>query len=153
MTSNYSAYLYFRAFVKKWLKDNNRTQNWLALELKVEDGTISKYLGKDFRIAPFEKQLQISNIIKVDYLEILQKGKDIIDGKPVKRIKILSEHQALVSKFLKKDRAIRINEKLIYAEQLDEDALDKIERQIDLELEDLEKRAGIKKKHTANGKD
>ena len=45
----------------------------------------------------------------------------------------------VITNFKQKDRAIRINKKLVYAEQLDEDSLDKIERQIDLELEDLER--------------
>jgi len=63
------------------------------------------------------------------------------------------DHLKVTVKFKKKDRAIRINEKLVYAEQLDEDSLDKIERQIDLELEDLEKRAGLKKRPAANGED
>ena len=63
------------------------------------------------------------------------------------------EYFNVTKKFKKKARAIRINEKLIYAEQLDEDSLDKIERQIDLELEDLEKRVGIKKRQAANGED
>jgi len=151
MKSNYSTYLYFRAFVKKWLKDNGKTQNWLALELQVEDGTISKYLGNDFRIAPFEKQLQISDIIEVDYLEILQKGKDIIDGEPIKTIKILSEHQNLVSKFKNPEKAKEINEDLLILESIDLHGYEEVHDIIKMKLK--RKTEAIKKRPAANGND
>lgn len=149
MTSNYSAYLYFRAFVKQWLKDNGKTQNWLALELGVEDGTISKYIGNDFRIAPFEKQLQISNVIKIDYLEILQKGKDIVEGKQVKTIKVLSEHQNLVSKFKNPEKAKKINEDLLLLESIDLPGYEEVHDIIQMKLK--RKKESIKKGSAANG--
>jgi len=107
-----------------------------------------------------EDQLKITDYLGVDYLDFLQQGKKLLEGgtqikkDPAPQAQIISiedEHCNVTKNFKKKDRAIRINKKLVYAEQLDEDALDKIERQIDLELEDLEKRAGLKKRPAANG--
>lgn len=105
-----------------------------------------------------EDQLKITNYIGVDYLDFLQHGKKLLcgdsqvgNGKDPTIISLEDKHVDVTKKFKKKARAIRINEKLVYVEQLDEDALDKIERQIDLELEDLEKRVGIKKRPAANG--
>lgn len=105
-------------------------------------------------------RLKITNYLGVDYLDFLQHGKKLLESDtqvketsapPGQIISLEDKHLDVTKKFKKKARAIRINEKLVYAEQLDEDSLDKIEDQIDLELKDLEKRAGIKKRPAANG--
>lgn len=77
------AYTYFKKATKEWLARNSKTQNWLALELGVEDGTISRYLS-DKREIPFARQLEIANKCGCEYLTFLQFGKDLIEknGKP-----------------------------------------------------------------------
>jgi len=149
---------YFRKAIRHYLDNKKRgAQSQLALYSDIDTKHLSDFLaGRRTMKEPF--RLKITNYLGVDYLDFLQHGKELLCGsaqaKKDTAIISLEDKQIDVTKnFKKKDRAIRITEKLAYAEQLDEDALDKIERQIDLELEDLEKRVGIKKKPTANGND
>ncbi|NOX32536.1 MAG: hypothetical protein GXP56_02195 [Deltaproteobacteria bacterium] len=74
------AYAYFKKAAMMWLEKNEKTQNWLALEIGVEDGTVSRYLGES-RNVPFNKQIKIANACGYDYLSFLQYGKDLLEGK------------------------------------------------------------------------
>ncbi|WP_320043216.1 hypothetical protein [uncultured Desulfobacter sp.] len=147
---------YFRKAIKDYLNDKPRgAQAKLARDAGIDKIHLNDFLGKR-RVMQEKDRIKITTAIGVDYLEFLQHGKKMLCGdvQASKGTAILSLEKKKIDvtkNFKKKDRAIRINKKLAYAEQLDEDSLDKIERQIDLELEDLEKRVGIKKKPTANG--
>lgn len=148
---------YFKAALDGYLKKKGKSQNWLALNSGITQQTINNLCKGSFGKEATRDQL--FDFIGTDFLSFLQYGKEMYEKKeadsppkPQKPIISLEdEHVNITKKFKKKDRAIRINKKLVYAEQLDEDSLDKIERQIDLELEDLEKRTGLKKRHAANG--
>lgn len=147
---------YFRKAVWNYLEGKERgAQSKLAINSGIDIKHLNDFLAGR-RAMKESFRLKITNYLGVDYLDFLQHGKKMLcsDIQAPKGPAILSleDKQIDVTKnFKKKDRAIRITEKLAYAEQLDEDSLDKIERQIDIELEDLEKRVSIKKKPTANG--
>lgn len=149
---------YFREAIRHYLANKERgSQSQLALYSDIDIKHLSDFLAGR-RTMKESFRLKITNHIGVDYLDFLQHGKKLLcgdsqvgNGKDPTIISLEDKHVDVTKKFKKKARAIRINEKLVYVEQLDEDALDKIERQIDLELEDLEKRVGIKKRPAANG--
>ena len=147
---------YFREAIRDYLKGKERgAQSQLAVESGIEVKHLNDFLGRR-RAMKETFRLKITNHIGVDYLDFLQLGKELLTGTtpPPPKNSVISiedkEHFHVTKKFKKKDRAIRINKKLVYAEQLDEDSLDKIEGQIDLELKDLEKRSGLKKRLAAN---
>lgn len=147
---------YFKAALSGYLNEKGKSQNWLALKSKINQQTINNLCKGSFGKESTRDKL--FEFIETDFLSFLQYGKKIYEKDNTTQDSSIipiedKEHFNVTKKFKKKDRAIRINEKLVYAEQLDEDALDKIERQIDLELEDLEKRAGLKKRPAANGND
>lgn len=153
---------YFRKAIWDYLENKERgAQSRLAVNSGIEIKHLNDFLaGRRAMKEPL--RLQITNYLGVDYLDFLQHGKKLLCGDDKTKkdpeiqgliISFEDKHLNVTKKFKKKDRAIRINEKLVYAEQLDEDALDKIERQIDLELEDLEKRVGKKRRPAANGND
>jgi len=153
---------YFREAIRYYLANKKRgAQSQLALDSDIDVKHLSDFIAGR-RTMKESFRLKITNYLGVDYLNFLQHGKELLGGgaqvkeNPLIQGQIISledKHLNVTKKFKKKDRAIRINEKLVYAEQLDEDALDKIERQIDLELEDLEKRVGKKRRPAANGND
>jgi len=153
---------YFRKAVKAYLETIPRGgQKNLAEKSGLTPRHLNDFLGRRRAITE-EDQLKITDYLGVDYIDFIQHGKKLLEGDtqikkdPATQAQIISledEHCNVTKNFKQKDRAIRINKKLVYAEQLDEDSLDKIERQIDLELEDLEKRAGLKKRPTANGEE
>lgn len=150
---------YFRKAVQDYLDKMPRGgQKQLAEKAGLTPRHLNDFLGNR-RAMTEEDQLKITKHLGVDYLEFLQRGKDLTTWKDTSQdltpttVITLEDKELfnITKRFKQKARAIQINEKLVYAEQLDEDALYKIERQIDLELEDLEKRAGKKRKQTANG--
>jgi transcriptional regulator with XRE-family HTH domain len=122
------AYKYFMAALNGWVaekkKNKDPAQKILALGLKTEEGTISRYLNpKREKPIPFESQTKIANVCGHTYLSFLQLGKNIIDGKKAENNiyafdKIEQDHQALTLKFKDKVAGYEVNQNLIELEQL-----------------------------------
>lgn len=118
------AYVYFKKATETWLEKNKKTQNWLALELAVNDGTISRYFGESRNI-PFDKQLKIAHACGYDYLAFLQYGKNILEGFTVRsnNIQKLDDstiaHQGIIPSFKDEKTGKEINENLLKIEAAD----------------------------------
>ena len=149
---------YFRKAVQDYLKGKPRgSQKKLAEKAGLTPRHLNDFLGCR-RAMTEDDQLKITDYLKVDYIDFIQQGRELLQSGCNKTLSanppIISledkEHFDVTKKFRHKNRAIRINKKLVYAEQLDEDALDKIEKLIDIEVDDLEKRTGQKKRPAAN---
>jgi len=140
-------YQYFLLALNAWIEEKKINkepyQKNLSLDIGVTEGTISKYLkNREQKIIPFHSQVAIAEQISGDYLSFLEAGKTIyeISHPKIKNIESLTKHQSIVRDFEDQDRGLRINSKLIYAEKIDHDSLDKIEDLIDLEIKHLKKK-------------
>lgn len=144
--NNNLPYQYFLSALDAWIAKKQEKkdpyQKELALNIGVGEPTISKYLkSRKEKIIPFNSQVAIAEHISGDYLSFLEKGKSIYEiSNPIKLT--TAQHRELVGKFVDQERGLRINSKLVYAEKIEHDSLDKIEQLIDIEIKDIEKRSG-----------